>query len=337
MSRLYDPDSFDNRDPAAIERLLSKIDPVLEKFFHPQVRGLGRIPAGPALYVANHNAGLVMPDAWAVGSALYRHGGLSVLPFALAHDLAFRAQPVRDVLCPLGVVRARKDTGERILAAGHKALVFPGGDLEVLRPFKKRDEIVFGPRRGYIKLALRSGAPIIPIVTSGAHSTFVVLDDGQKLAKALHLQQIMRVNVFPTVLSFPWGLTFGFPPPHVPIPTRMYSEILAPMHFGRTGEAAAADEAYVDHCHERVVATMQTALDRLAQERREDRRHRVATKAFDLFERALTRVGLTTHTAADQPAVHEPVATSAPVLDVQAARTEKRAPVIRLSDHRRAA
>ena len=228
---LYDPDSLDNRDPAAIERLLAKIDPLLERFYQPSVRGLARIPEGPALYVENHNAGLLMPDAWAVASAIFHQVGLDALPYALAHDLALRPAAMNRALCPLGAVRANKDTASRIFAAGHKALVFPGGDLEVLRPFAKRDQIVFGPRRGYIKLALRSGVPIVPIVTAGAHSGFVVLDDGQKLARALGLPQWARVNVCPTVLSFPWGLTLGFPPPYVPMPTRMYSEVLAPGRY----------------------------------------------------------------------------------------------------------
>jgi 1-acyl-sn-glycerol-3-phosphate acyltransferase len=332
---LYDPDSLENRDTAAIDWLLAKLDPLLERFYKPSVRGLSRIPQGPALYVENHNAGVLMPDAWAVASAIYRELGLEALPYVLAHDLALRPAALNRALCPLGAVRANKDTAARIFAAGHKALVFPGGDLEVLRPFARRDEIVFGPRRGYIKLAIRSDVPIVPIVTAGAHSSFIVLDDGQKLAKALHLPQWARVNVLPTVLSFPWGLTFGFPPPYVPLPTRIYSEVLAPIQFTRSGDEAADDDAYVEHCHERVVAAMQAALDRLARERREDRRHRLATRALDLFERALVGVGLVSADALEQPVV-DVEGGSAPIYEA-AGREGRHGKVVRLADHRAAA
>ena len=289
---LYDPDSLQNRDPAAIERLLAEIEPLIERFYHPSLRGLERIPAGPALYVENHNAGLLMADAWALASGLFRHSGLDALPFVLAHDLALRPPALNRLLCPLGAVRANRDTAARIFDAGHKALVFPGGDLEVLRPFAKRDQIVFGPRRGYIKLALRSGVPIIPVVTAGAHSGFVVLSDGQRIAKAFGFPRWARVNVCPVVLSVPWGLTIGFPPPYIPLPTRIYTEVLAPITFPRSGAEAAEDDAYVERCHERVVLTMQEALDRLARERREKRRDRLGGKARELFDRALARVGL---------------------------------------------
>ncbi len=333
---LYDPTSLENRDPAAIERILAWIDPLIERFYHPTVRGLARIPDGPALYVENHNAGVLMPDAWAVASAIYRHRGLSALPFALAHDLALRPAALNRALCPLGAVRADRDTAARIFGAGYKALAFPGGDLEVLRPFSKRNEIVFGPRRGYVTLALRSGVPIIPIVTAGAHSGFVVLSDGHKLAKALGLPRWARVNVLPTVLSVPWGLTFGFPRPYIPLPTRMYSEVLAPIHFDRSGDEAAADDAYVERCHERVVRTMQAALDRLSQERREDRRHRVEATAFDLFERALARLGLGSTDDETSPTA-DGTDRAAPVIRTVNADARATAEVVRLADHRAAA
>lgn len=289
---LYDPDSLENRDPARIAEFLDRMDPVLERFFHPHVKGLSRIPSGPALYVANHNAGVLMPDVFIVASAIFRQRGLDDLPFALAHDLALKAPALNRLLCPLGAVRARAGTAERILAAGHKALVYPGGDVEVMRPFSQRDKIVFGARRGYVKLALRAGVPISPIVTAGAHSGFVVLDDGGNVARALGLDRWARVNVLPTILSFPWGLTFGVPPPYVPMPTPIRSEVLAPIHFAWTGEEAAADEKWVDECHRRVVDTMQEALTRLARERREERRQGFVAGVTGMLNRAMSALGI---------------------------------------------
>ena len=288
----FDPDSLENRDPAHIAAFFGRLDPILERFFSPRVSGLGRIPAGPALYVANHNAGLLMPDVFILGSAIFRARGMNDMPYGLAHDLALRPPALNRLLCPVGAVRARPGTAERIFARGSKALVYPGGDVEVMRPFSQRDRIVFGGRRGYVKLALRAGVPISPIVTAGAHSGFVVLDDGGRVAKALGLPRWARVNVLPTVLSFPWGLTVGFPPPYVPMPTRIYSEVLSPIHFAWTGEDAAADEKWVEQCHERVVGTMQDALTRLARTRREDRRHDAIDGVSHALHRVLDVLGL---------------------------------------------
>ena len=268
----------DDRDARAIERLVERLEPWLEAFFHPTVRGLERIPDGPGLYVANHSGGVLFPDAYVLGAALFRHRGLQDLPYVLAHDLVVRPAVTRRLFVPLGAVRATPGNAHRLFVGGHKVLVFPGGDVDAMRPFRDRDRIVFGERRGYLRLAIAEGVPLIPVVSAGSHSCLVVIDDGRRLAHALGVDRALRVNVCPLVLSVPWGLTFGFPPPYVPVPTRIFLEVLPPIRFPRVGAEAAADRAYVERCHAEVVRTMQAALTRLAAERRRDKRARNAPK-----------------------------------------------------------
>jgi 1-acyl-sn-glycerol-3-phosphate acyltransferase len=278
----YDVDSIENRDRRRIERVVSALEPWLETFFRPVVRGLDRIPPGPGLYVANHNGGMLFPDAYVFGVALYRTCGMEDLPFALAHDIVVRPPGANQLFVPLGGVRASPENAHKLFAAQQKVLVFPGGDVEALRPFRHRDRIVFGERRGYVKLAIREGVPIIPVVSAGAHAGMVVLDDGGRVAHFLGIDRLFRIKVFPIVVSVPWGLTIGFPPPYVPVPTRIFQEVLEPIHFDRSGDDAAEDREYVEACHRKVVAAMQATLDRLAAERLADRRERNAPKVEGL-------------------------------------------------------
>lgn len=268
----YDVDSVENRSEAAVERAASLLDGPLKAFFNPVVRGLERIPRGAGLYVANHNGGVLFPDVYIVASAIFRARGLIDTPYALAHDLAIRPRYLNELFAPLGAVRAAPENAHRLFEAGHKVLVYPGGDVENLRPFRDRDRIVFGERRGYVRLAIREGVPIIPVVSSGAHSSMLVLDDGGRIARLLGADKLLRVKVCPVVLSFPWGLTIGLPPPYLPIPTRIYTEVLEPIHFEKTGPAAAADSDYVEQCHLRVIDAMQVVMTRLAKERHADKR-----------------------------------------------------------------
>ena len=270
----YDVDSIENRDRAAVERTVGALEPVLEKLFHPVVRGLERVPEGPGLYVANHNGGVLFPDLYVLGSALLRHRGIDDVPYALAHNLAMKPPVVNQIFAPLGGVRASPENAHKLFAARRKVLVYPGGDVEALRPFRDRNKIVFGARRGYLRLAITEGVPLVPVVTAGAHAGLVVLDDGGRIARKLRLDRLLRVKVCPIVLSVPWGLTIGFPPPYLPLPTRMFMELLDPIRFERSGRAAAEDADYVERCHRKVVSTMQAALDRLARERAADKRAR---------------------------------------------------------------
>lgn len=267
MLTRYDVDRADNRRPEVVAALVAALEPVLETWFRPVVRGLDRIPAGASLLVGNHNGGMCSADSFVLGASLYRAGGLAALPYALAHELILGWPGFHQLLVPLGAVRASPANARRLLGAGHRVLVYPGGDLDSMRPFRLRNRIVFGTRRGYVRLALRTGVPIVPVVAAGAHVTSIVLTDGRRIAQALGLRRL-RLDVCPVTLSVPWGLWVGITPPYLPLPTRIFLEALDPIRFERSGEAAAADEAYVEACHGRVHGEMEAALARLAAERR---------------------------------------------------------------------
>ncbi len=267
ISKRYDYDSLHNRDPVAWDRIVRLLEPALWRWFRPVVRGLDRIPEGAALFVGNHNAATLSPDTFVFAIALYRERGLADIPYGLAHQLVVTLPGFRDLLIPLGAVRASHENAHRIFAHGGKVLVYPGGDLDAWRPYRHRNRIVFGDRRGYIRLALRAGVPIVPVVTAGAHETLIILDDCRWLARLLRADRLVRLKAWPLTLSIPWGITVGPPLPHFPIRSQFFQEVLDPIEFERSGEDAAGDDAYVEQCNAHVVDAMQDALARLAADR----------------------------------------------------------------------
>ena len=268
VSLRYDIDRLDNRDPEVVARAIGMLEPALEAFFDPVVRGIERIPEGAALYVGNHNGGLLSADTFIFGAAAFRAHGIDAVPFGLGHEVAISLPGIHQLLVPLGAVRASHDNARLLFDEGAKVLVYPGGDLDAMRPYAKRDRIVFGRRRGYIRLALRARVPIVPVVAAGAHATYLVLTDGRALARALGLHRALRIEVWPVTLSVPWGLVVGITPPYLPAPTKIFIEVMEPIRFEREGDEAADDADYVERCHERVHSAMEATLTRLATERR---------------------------------------------------------------------
>lgn len=256
------------RDPARIEAFARWVETVVARYHRAQVRGTDRVPPGAALIVGNHNAGAWSADMFLLGVALYRAHGLEGTPYGLAHEVVLGMPGARQLLLPLGALRASHESARRAFEAGRRVLVYPGGDLEAMRPYRDRDRIVFGERKGYVRLALRSGVPVVPVVAAGAHETFIVLDDLRWLARALRAERWLRVGVWPLTLCLPWGVTLGPMIPYLPLPSRILIEFLEPIRFSRSGPEAAADRAYVDECDRQVRETMQHALTRLAEERR---------------------------------------------------------------------
>jgi len=266
----YDYDSLDNRDTQAVERLLSMVADPMQRYFKADVRGLEHATKGPVLFVGNHNGGAWSPEIFLFGAALYRRYGLAALPYGLAHETVAQIPPLARILIPVGAVRASHENAARIFTNGQNVLVYPGGDEEALRPSRQRDEIQFGGRRGYIRLALRHGVPIVPVVTFGAHDVFVVLDDGRWLARRLGLHKSARIKVFPTILSVPWGVTMGPVMPFIPLPARIRIQVLQPIEFSRKGEQAAQDSSYVEACDRQVRGAMQATLSAMALRLRQD-------------------------------------------------------------------
>ncbi len=261
---MYDIDDFDHRDPQLIERVVRLVESFAAPYHRAEVRGIERVPPGPGLYVGNHNGGAYSIDTFLFGAALFRAHGIAAVPYGLGHEVAISIPGLNELLVPLGAVRASHDNAQRLFEAGHKVLVYPGGDLDSMRPFRHRHRVVFGGRRGYVRLALRAGVPIVPVVAAGAHSTLMVLDDGRWLAKLLGTNRLFRSKILPVTLCLPWGVAVLPLFPYIPLPSRIRIEVLDPIHFERTGEQAAADEDWVRECAALVEARMQTVLTRLS-------------------------------------------------------------------------
>jgi len=265
--KLYDIDSTDNRNQELIDHVVRRYKKLFWWVYRPTIEGIERIPDGKALYVANHNSGLIMPEAFLFCCAAYEWHGLGALPYGLAHEIFLRLPVLHQIFVQLGAIRASHENARKLFAEGHKVLVFPGGDKDAMRSYRDRHKVVFAKRRGYIRLALREEVPIVPVVSAGAHQTLMIFDDGQWLAENLKLHRLLRTDVWPISFSIPWGLWIGVPPPHIPLRTRVYIEALEPIEFERYGDEAAGDAEYVEQCHRRVHSKMQKTLKRLAKER----------------------------------------------------------------------
>ncbi len=253
------------RDPEFLRRQLSVVTRYVN-YFSPEVRGQVNLPAsGPVLVVGNHSGLFYMPDAWVVGLEIIRRRGLDQPAYAMAYDLLFGVPGVGPFLRRIGAIPASGQVAEQAVADGGLVLVYPGGDQEACRPWTERDKIALGGHQGFIRLALRTGVPVVPVVAHGPHDAIVVVSSGQRLAKALGLGRI-RIKVFPILLA-PYGLTTILTPP-LPMPSAITVEFLPPLDWTSYGPEGADDETIVATCYEEITTAMQAALDRLHAENR---------------------------------------------------------------------
>ena len=230
-------DVLDRRNPDAVAVARDLLGPFLQAWFAPEVTGLEHLPPGGTLVVANHNGGIIAPDMFALMHAVWSTCGPDLPTYGLAHDTIMKAPILGPVVGAIGAVPAHPANADALLRRGAKVLVFPGGDVDAWKPFSARREVRFGGRTGFIRTALRTGVPIVPVVAVGAHETFVVLSDGRELVKRFGLKRLLRLEVLPISLTFPWGLTPG-PLPFVPMPAKIRIQVLEPFRLPYGPDAA---------------------------------------------------------------------------------------------------
>ncbi|MFV8317794.1 lysophospholipid acyltransferase family protein [Mycobacterium sp. 23] len=215
----------------------------------------------PVLFVANHGfGGVVDLNVMAVSAAL-EDLELERPVIFLTHQLAWTVG-VGPIVEHLGARPASRESAHEAFADGQHVVVFPGGDLDAAKKFTDRNQIVFGGRSGFAQLAMDEGVPIVPIVTAGAGESLLVLSDGERLARALRLDKLLRVKALPTSLSLPWGLNTGAVGmlPYLPLPTKLQTRVLPAM----VAEPDEDAQAYAERIH----TAMQDALTEMTTGRR---------------------------------------------------------------------
>ncbi|HEY1237212.1 MAG TPA: lysophospholipid acyltransferase family protein [Solirubrobacterales bacterium] len=255
---------LDDRDPDYIRENLSLTWLIASIWFRGEVRNMERIPEeGPVLLVGNHSGGNITPDTIVFTLAFNTYFGVERPFYQLAHNLVLTS-PVGPFLRKFGTVAASHENARKALESDAAVLVYPGGDWEVNRPSWEANKIDFAGRKGFIKLALDAGVPIVPIVSVGGQETAIFLTHGERLARTLRLDRLLRLKTLPVNLSLPWIVNVGDFLGHLPLPAKITVQVLEPIDLReRYGPDPDTERIYGD-----VTRLMQGELTELAAERR---------------------------------------------------------------------
>ncbi len=249
-------------DPGFTRQIAKFVGPAIKRYFRAEVRDLDSMPAaGGALVVSNHSGGMFTPDVLIFAPAFYEKFGFDRPVYTLAHYGVFIAN-VGDWLRRAGVIEASRENAAKALRDGAVVLVFPGGDYDSYRPTFTENVIDFNGRTGYVRTAIETRVPIVPMVSIGGQETQLFLARGDSIARRLGLTRA-RMEILPLSVGFPFGLSAIFPP-NLPLPAKIVTRVLEPIDVA----AQFGEEPDVDEVDAYVRAVMQEALDELARERR---------------------------------------------------------------------
>jgi 1-acyl-sn-glycerol-3-phosphate acyltransferase len=209
----FDPFGF---DPKATRTLLALLIFFHRVYFRTEVFGLENVPRGRALFIANHS-GHIPIDGLLIESALLLDSDPPVLARSMVEKWAQTLPFVAALFPRVGQVLGAPDNARRLLNAEQPLLVFPEGVRGISKPFTQRYRLAdFG--LGFMRLALETKAPIVPIAVIGGEEQYPAVADLKPLAKLLHMP------AFPLLPQLLVGML-------LPLPTRYRIYFGRPMSF----------------------------------------------------------------------------------------------------------
>ncbi|MCV7351516.1 lysophospholipid acyltransferase family protein [Mycobacterium parmense] len=238
---------------------------LVDYWFRMEIDGWENIPAAPVLLVGIHSGAPFVWDAWTVGLQWWRRFGQDRPLHGTAHDALMAIPVFGHYFRSMGVLPAAPDAIATALAEGRDVALWPGGEVDSLRPWTERDHADLAGRSGFVKMAIRAGVPIVPIATVGGADAMPVLMRGDRLSRMLRLDRLLRLKVFPLAISLPWGIAPAALP-QLPLPAKIRTRFMPAVELDHDPERAD-DDRYVDSKYHEVQDAIQEGMDALARKR----------------------------------------------------------------------
>jgi 1-acyl-sn-glycerol-3-phosphate acyltransferase len=219
-------------------------------WFRTEVHGLENVPNERALIVANHS-GQVPIDGVVIALAMALDSEHPRFPRAMLERFV-STLPFLSVWFPrVGQVLGTPENARHLLEKEEALIVFPEGVKGISKNYSERYKLApFGP--GFMRLALETRSPIVPVAVIGAEEQYPSLLDFKALARLLGLP---AVPIIPQLFLGMW----------FPLPTKYRLYFGEPLYFKGDPDdedAAIEEKVWV------VQATIQSMVNRGLKERK---------------------------------------------------------------------
>lgn len=210
----YDVDPI-GLDPVVTEMVWHVLNYLYYEYFRVEVEGIENIPAdGPVLLAANHGGAALPYDAAMLTLAVTNEMAVPRRPRIMATEV-FNATPTLSHLYrKVGGVYASRPDAEFLLRHGRLVGVFPEGVRAFQKPFSQAYRVQRFGRGGFITMAERHGAPVVPVAIVGSDEVHPALFSSQLLARLVRLiwpaQRVDEMAVYLNLIPLPirWRVRF---------------------------------------------------------------------------------------------------------------------------------
>lgn len=239
-------------DPKFADHVAPALTFLYNRYFRVSMKGADHLPStGRALVVANHSGTLPL-DAAMIQVGLHQEHEAHRMVRPLVEDFVFHSPLLGTLIRRIGGVRANFENAERLLVGGQLAAVFPEGIQGVGKRFRERYRLKRFGRGGFVKLALKTRSPIVPVAVVGAEETYPLL------GKLSWFSRSTGIPFLPVTPTFPWLGPLGL----LPLPTKWTISVGAPIYVHEQfGSQDWNNRILVNKVAEQVRSTIQSMVD----------------------------------------------------------------------------
>lgn len=250
-----DPYGIDKRELAKFFTLIGWF---YKKYFEAQVYGADNIPPrGRGMLVGNHSGGVALDGIMVIAASFFEQNPPR-LAQGMAEKFIQRVPFLSQFTSRIGQFTGLPEHCIRLLEDERLLMVFPEGARGTAKLYRERDSLVrFGT--GFVRLALQTGAPIIPLAFVGGGEAIPTITNLYGAGKLLGLPYL---PVTPYLAPVPLPVSFQL----------LYGE---PIRF--SGGATDSDEVIASH-----VETVKARIAKLIAQGRALREGRLSPKELDL-------------------------------------------------------
>ncbi len=166
-------------------------------YFRCETHGIENVPRGRVLLVPNHAGNTIPMDAGMVYLSMMLEANPPRIVRGMAETLLPQIPWWSSLIHRTGAVVGTPENCIRLLNNEEAIVVFPEGHRGFVKPYSKAYQLQrFGT--GFVRLALQSQTPIVPIGIVGSEEQAPALYDSAWIGR------LFNSPAFPLTLTFPW-------------------------------------------------------------------------------------------------------------------------------------
>lgn len=223
-----------------------------KKWFGVQIAGLENIPAERnAILFGNHSGVLPIDGCLLYDGIANYHPDPRRVRFLVTQFL-LDAPVVGKFLRGFGSVPADYEIATELLRKEELVFFYPEAEKGTGKLFKDRYKLVEF-HTGFVRAAIETGSPLIPIVTIGGDEIYPLLGNIKPVAK------LLKAPYFPVTPFFPW-----LPPPisMIPLPVKIMMSVWRPFKL-KYAPGSAEDESLVTEIASDIQSDIQAKVNDL--------------------------------------------------------------------------